>query len=688
MAVLVAVSGIVPVGSWSTSSALCEQPSCADVLHATSGEAALRGLGADVAAVAAVHGWSAARLTDTLRNDSTLRVDGGRHLFYAEPAEPVIVPTPTTPLPVDSVPDVFALHTRPGARLVIFIDVDGHTTTGTPWNSSYGSTITSAPFDLDGAPGTFNQTERDRIQRWWLRVAEDYAAWNVDVTTQDPGIEALRRTSSTDTAYGVRVVVSPTNWYSTSAGGVAYVNSFTSTTDTPAFVFTGQLGNGGERPVAEAVSHETGHTLGLSHDGQGTSAYYSGNGAWAPIMGVSYYGALAQWSKGSYPGATNSQDDLAIIAGKLPVLADDIGDDAAGSLAVPADFVASGAIGSRADADVFGITASAGRISATVRPPIGANADLSLALVDANGTVLGYADPPGAAAASVSVTVPAGSYWWRVEGVGMGDLTSGYDDYGSIGRYEITGRSEPAGGTPSSVKTTPVAAPLTFPVSPVAGEPVVFDSGYSYDPDGGPLSDFSWTFTSAPTVETTSSTTRIFTTPGRYTFGLTVRDDEGVTGSVNLTITVRPADTTTTTTTAPTTTTVAPTTTTTIAPTTTTTTAPATTTTTSAPPAPGSTARIVSLTVRMAGSKTPTGTAVMTVATDLGTPVAGATVTGTWTGATSSVGSAVTGADGVGTTASVKPRRGATLAFTVTSVSLPAGSGLRWDGVTLSASAP
>ncbi|MEY4230857.1 MAG: hypothetical protein RLZZ362_1706, partial [Actinomycetota bacterium] len=73
---------------------------------------------------------------------------------------------------------------------------------------------------------------------------------------------------------------------------------------------------------------------------------------------------------------------------------------------------------------------------------------------------------------------------------------------------------------------------------------------------------------------------------------------------------------------------------------------------------------------------------------DLGTPVAGATITGTWTGSTSSIGSAVTGADGVGTTASVKPRRGATLTFTVTSVSLPTGSGLRWDGVALSASAP
>jgi hypothetical protein len=34
------------------------------------------------------------------------------------------------------------------------------------------------------------------------------------------------------------------------------------------------------RFIADAVSHEVGHTLGLSHDGGPTSNYYSGQGDW------------------------------------------------------------------------------------------------------------------------------------------------------------------------------------------------------------------------------------------------------------------------------------------------------------------------------------------------------------------------------------------------------------------------
>jgi len=47
----------------------------------------------------------------------------------------------------------------------------------------------------------------------------------VDVTTEDPGVEALRKTSTTDSDYGVRVVITPSNFYQ-NAGGVAYVGSF------------------------------------------------------------------------------------------------------------------------------------------------------------------------------------------------------------------------------------------------------------------------------------------------------------------------------------------------------------------------------------------------------------------------------------------------------------------------------
>jgi hypothetical protein len=42
-----------------------------------------------------------------------------------------------------------------------------------------------------------------------------------------------------------------------------------------------------------------------------------GANGWAPIMGLGYYQPFSQWSKGEFTGADNTQDDLAVIAGKL-----------------------------------------------------------------------------------------------------------------------------------------------------------------------------------------------------------------------------------------------------------------------------------------------------------------------------------------------------------------------------------
>jgi hypothetical protein len=65
----------------------------------------------------------------------------------------------------------------------------------------------------------------------WRAVAEDFAVFNVDVTTEDPGVEALRVTPGTgDTAYGIRVVIGGNckDWYwDQGCGGVAYLGSFT-----------------------------------------------------------------------------------------------------------------------------------------------------------------------------------------------------------------------------------------------------------------------------------------------------------------------------------------------------------------------------------------------------------------------------------------------------------------------------
>ena len=43
-------------------------------------------------------------------------------------------------------------------------------------------------------------------------------------------------------------------------------------------------------------------------------------------MGNSYYNNVTQWSKGEYAGANNTQDDIAVIAGKLYLAPDDHGD--------------------------------------------------------------------------------------------------------------------------------------------------------------------------------------------------------------------------------------------------------------------------------------------------------------------------------------------------------------------------
>ena len=63
-----------------------------------------------------------------------------------------------------------------GAKRVLFLDFDGHMTTGTAWNASYGDPIISPVYDTDGDRTSFSNTEMDRIQNVWRSVAEDYAA--------------------------------------------------------------------------------------------------------------------------------------------------------------------------------------------------------------------------------------------------------------------------------------------------------------------------------------------------------------------------------------------------------------------------------------------------------------------------------------------------------------------------------
>ncbi|MBD2041469.1 DUF4347 domain-containing protein [Microcoleus sp. FACHB-672] len=95
---------------------------------------------------------------------------------------PVLGPT----VPLASLP---LLSSNPGATAKIFLDFDGHTTSGTAWNTNFNGNadIISPAYSIDSDLNTFSTTEVANIEEIWKRVAEDYAPFDVDVTTVDLG---------------------------------------------------------------------------------------------------------------------------------------------------------------------------------------------------------------------------------------------------------------------------------------------------------------------------------------------------------------------------------------------------------------------------------------------------------------------------------------------------------------------
>jgi len=62
-------------------------------------------------------------------------------------------------------------------------------------------------------------------------------------------------------------------------------------------VFYDALGGGNEKYVAEAISHEAGHNVGLHHDGTSTTGYYSGHGTGGHRLGADHGRWLLQGTR-------------------------------------------------------------------------------------------------------------------------------------------------------------------------------------------------------------------------------------------------------------------------------------------------------------------------------------------------------------------------------------------------------
>ncbi|GAA1446662.1 hypothetical protein GCM10009641_70800 [Mycobacterium cookii] len=511
-----------------------------------------------LAAAARVNGVDARDLAERVSADRTLWLDVCGRAFHVERADPVLpgprerpdLPASTTdPGPLSSALD---LESRPGAALTIHLDFTGGSVSGTAWNDTYAApTMDVAPYSITAPVDTaFSSAELTEIQKAWQVVAEDYAPFDVNVTTRTPAPGAIERTGPTDTVYGTRVLVTAggTIYDSCRCGGVAYLDVFDLTADherhQPAWVFTQGTSTSGRR-LGEAASHEAGHTLGLGHDGAGSSAYYPGAAPWAPIMGTSYNQPVTQWSAGEYPGATNTEDDLAVISARLGIRDDDHADTADGATALGSTPVA-GVITTRTDTDAFAFTAS-GETSVTATPGPGhPDLDLRLRILDSAGTVVAALDPPVARVspslatgldATWTATLPEGtsSYTALVDGVGSGDpATAGnYSDYASVGHYRI------------ALRTGTRADPLTItPTTPPAGT-VGVEYSATLGVAAGGAAPYRWSAAGLPAGlamdPSTAAVSGVPADPGSFSVTLTATDTTGASDTASLALVVAPA---------------------------------------------------------------------------------------------------------------------------------------------------
>jgi PKD repeat protein len=133
---------------------------------------------------------------------------------------------------------------------------------------------------------------------------------------------------------------------------------------------------------------------------------------------------------------------------------------------------------------------------------------------------------------SFNLPLSAGTYYLRLNGIGYGDVkTTGYTNYGSLGNYVITGTLAAITG-----KQSPIARASASTTSGTAALTVGFTGSTSSDPDGSIVS-YSWNFGNGSS-STATNPSCTYTTAGTYIAVLTVTDNDALSSSASVAITV------------------------------------------------------------------------------------------------------------------------------------------------------
>eukprot|EP00045_Choanoeca_perplexa_P009072 m.85785 g.85785 ORF g.85785 m.85785 type:complete len:599 (-) comp14737_c0_seq2:111-1907(-) len=361
-------------------------------------------------------------------------------------------------------------HSNPSQTTkIIYLDFDGHSQSASGYTGSNPSgfpAFNARPWTIDGS-SSFSSTEKARMTEIWQRVAEDYAPFDVDVTTEEP---------STITKYVCRVLITEKQQVgnggsmpSSGAAGYAWINVYGRNDYiddfAPALVFPN---SNVARVIAAVASHEAGHNFGLGHDGLtsaapgGAKVYNFGTNGWSPIMGGGA-NRVTSWSKGEYQFADNNEDDLAQIASHLGYRDDEAGESTSTAANLPVNsngqVALTAYITKGGDQDWYKFTHAGGAIDLEVdvltisSSHPGSNMNTRARLLNANGNEVASNDPESKLDAKIDGNFPAGTYYLEVDGRGADD--GAFTGYASIGSYTVTGSIE-VGTDPPTATMCPV----------------------------------------------------------------------------------------------------------------------------------------------------------------------------------------------------------------------------------------
>ena len=334
------------------------------------------------------------------------------------------------------------LNSFPSATATIFIDFDGHYVQNGLWNG--GNPINCANSGM---------TDPQIIEAF-NRIAEDFRPFDVNITTDSTVFLAA------PLAMRVRIIITTSStWYAAGYSGVAFAGSFSWGDDTPAFVFSDRLGTGNTKRIAETISHESGHTVGLAHQSKyGASCnlmetystgYGTGETGWAPIMGNSQATSknFSNWNNGPTPdGCGFTEDNLYTIVtyNGFGYRADDYTETLnASTFTMPGNnFNVNGIITTDTDKDAFKFTLNSNSNFHVVAAPYsvaanaaGANLDIAFELYNSSATLIRTYNPLTILSVTVDTILNAGTYYIKILGTGNSNIGS----YGSLGSYTITG---------------------------------------------------------------------------------------------------------------------------------------------------------------------------------------------------------------------------------------------------------